>query len=303
MKTFEIFAKEIGFNKQVLNNFITYADKYYKSYYIPKRNKKKKRQIDSPSKELKSIQRWILNNYINNIEVSSRANGFIKKRGIKRNAQFHLNKRFILIIDINNFFQSISQKMVFDVLSKHFKNKGLALKLAKICTYRRRLPQGAPTSPALSNIIFKEIDDEIISYCNKKSIIYSRYADDMVFSSEIKDSLVEIYSIVNKILLKNSFSINKSKTKYLSGKGRMSITGININEGRLTVSKKIKRNLRSNIYNYIIKKDTSINIKSALGYLSFIKDIEPDYYKKMITYIDKLKGINHENRVCKNREF
>lgn len=289
MKTFELFAKEIGFNLQVLDNYITYADNYYNTFYIDKKKKGKKRQIDCPSKELKSIQRWILSNYFNKIPVSKHANGFIKGRGIKRNASFHLNKSFILSIDINNFFPSVTQKQVFDKLSNYFDSKDLVLKLAKICTYKRRLPQGAPTSPALSNIILKDIDDKIARFCNSKLVMYSRYADDMVFSCDTKNTLVEVYAFVNNLLTESSFSINKSKTKYFSGKGRMVITGINVNDGRLTVCKEIKRNLRSNLHKLIVKKDKSINVNKVLGYLSFIKDIEPDYHKKLKIYIEKLK--------------
>lgn len=284
MKTFELFAKEIGFNMLVLDNYITFADNYYNTFYISKRDISKKRQIDCPSKELKSIQRWLLANYLNDIPVSNRANGFIKRRGIKRNAQFHLNKSFVLAIDIKDFFPSISQKMIVNALEKHYEDNNLVIKLAKLCTFMRRLPQGAPTSPALSNIVFKALDDEIASFCNSKLVVYTRYADDLIFSSNTKSSLPEVYSFVNEILSKNSFSINKSKTKYLSGKGRMAITGININEGRVTVKKEIKRNLRSKIYKLIVKGDTTINVNSILGYLSFIRDIEPEYYEKLYIY-------------------
>lgn len=289
MKTFESFAKEIGFNMQVLDNYVTYADSYYKTFFISKKNKTKKRQIDCPSKELKSIQRWILSNYFNDIPISDRANGFVKGRGIKRNAQFHLNRSFILSIDIKDFFPSISQKQVYEALEKKMGENELNLKLAKLCTFKRHLPQGAPTSPALSNIVFKDIDDEITNFCKKKLVVYSRYADDMVFSCDTKIALVEIYSFVNNLLRENSFNINKSKTKYFSGKGRMAITGININEGRLSVKQEIKRNLRSNIYSVIIKKDPEINKNSVAGYLSFIRDIEPEYYQKMKEYIKRLK--------------
>jgi len=292
MKTFELFAKEIGFNKQVLDNYITFADAYYKSFYITKKDKSKKRQIESPSKELKSIQRWVLANYLNSIPINNRANGFIKHRGIKRNAQFHLNKSYILTVDIKDFFPSISQSMVVTALSKHFEDNDFVIKLSKLCTYKRRLPQGAPTSPILSNIVFKKIDEDITRFCNSKMVTYTRYADDMTFSSDTKNTLHEVYSFLNEILIANSFSINKKKTRYLSGKGRMSITGVNINDGRLTVRKEIKRNLRSNIYNLIVKKDNSISENSILGYLSFIKDIEPEYYEKEIKYIEKLKMKN-----------
>ncbi len=289
MKTFNLFAKEIGFNKQMLDNYITFADKYYNTHYIKKKKKGSKREIDAPSNELKSIQRWVMSNYFSSIPISNRANGFIKGRGIKRNAQFHINKSYILAIDIKNFFPSITQGMVYQSLKKHFDDDELTYKLAKLCTYKRRLPQGAPTSPILSNIVFKDIDDEITNFCKVRLVAYSRYADDMVFSSNTKNVLVEIYFFVNRLLKEHSFVINTSKTKYLSGKGRMSITGININAGKLTVNQEIKRNLRSNLYNIIVKKDKSINLNSVLGYMSFIKDIEPDHYYKTKEYIEKLK--------------
>lgn len=288
MRTFESFAKDLGFNRQVLDNFITFADKNYQTFYISKKGKGKKRQIDSPSKELKSIQRWVLSNYINNLPVSSRANGFIKGRGIKRNAEFHLGKPYVLSMDIKEFFSSITQGMVYNALSEHF-DKELSLKLAKLCTFKRRLPQGAPTSPALSNIVFKKIDEKITNYCNARLVVYSRYADDMVFSCDTKDDLVETHRYVSNLLRGNSFEINTRKTKFFSGKGRMAITGININEGRLTVRKELKRNLRSNLYNFIVKRDTSVNVNSVLGYLTFLHDIEPEYYEKMLKYISKLK--------------
>jgi RNA-directed DNA polymerase len=297
MKNFESFAKEIGFNIQVLDNYVTYADNYYNTFYVLKKNKTKKRQIDCPSKELKSIQRWLLSNYFNKIPISDRANGFVKGRGIKRNAKFHLDNSFILSIDIKDFFPSISQKQIFEALEKNLGENELNLKLAKLCTFKRHLPQGAPTSPALSNIVFKEIDDEITNYCKTKLVVYSRYADDLVFSCNTKNTLVEIYSFVNSLLRKSSFNINRTKTKYFSGKGRMVITGININEGRLSVKKEIKRNLRSNLYNVIVKNNLLINKNSVAGYLSFIRDIEPEYYVKLKDYIIRLKMKAKTNKI------
>lgn len=292
MTKFEQFAKEIGFNQQVLDNYVTFADAHYNTFYIAKKNKVKKRKIDCPSKELKAIQRWVLVNYLNSFPVSARANGFIPERGIKRNAQFHLKKSFLLTVDIKDFFPSISQKQVYQSLQKYFKDKEFSLKLSKVCTFKRFLPQGAPTSPMLSNIVFKEIDDKIAKFCNSKLVVYSRYADDLVFSCDTRSTLTEIYLFVRTLLTQNNFRINESKTKFLSGRGRIVITGININEGKLTVRKEIKRNLRSNIYNLIVKKDKTIKVNSILGYLSFIKDIEPDYHSKLVEYIKRLKKLS-----------
>ncbi|NVJ47272.1 MAG: RNA-directed DNA polymerase [Cytophagia bacterium] len=186
-------------------------------------------------------------------------------------------------------FPSISQKQVFNCLNQHFEDKDLSLKISKLCTFKKKLPQGAPTSPMLSNIVFKEIDEKITHHCNSKLIVYTRYADDLTFSSNNKTSLVEIYPFLEDLLNQHSFYLNKTKTQYLSGKGRMSVTGININEGRLTIGRTIKRRLRSCLYKIIIEQDKSINVNMVMGYLSYIRDIEPEYHKKIQIYIEGLK--------------
>lgn len=277
---------ELGLSRKVIENYITFADKHYKSHYLIKKNGGK-RLIDSPGKNLKTIQRWILKNYIDKLEVNKRANGFVKKRGIKRNALFHLNKKYILTIDIKDFFTSITQKQVFESINENYNDKSFALKIAKICTYRRYLPQGAPTSPALSNLVFKSIDDEIMKYCNAELIHYSRYADDLTFSSDNKQLLQHAYSYINDLLYKNGFNINSKKTRYLSGKGNMSVTGVNINTGTPKANSKLKKQVRAELHNYIVK-DKNINQNKLAGKISFIRSIEDDYPQKIDSYIKKL---------------
>ncbi len=281
-------AKDIGVNYQQLKNIINYSDNFYNTFYLTKKKKDKKRIIDSPNSELKGIQRWILLNVLNQIKISDRANGFIIGRGIKRNAAIHLNKKYVLCIDIKDFFPSIKFKQVYECLLKGLGDQELSYKITKLCTYKNYLPQGAPTSPALSNIVFKPIDDEITKLCNSSLISFSRYADDLTFSSDNRQALVDIISRVKKILNKYSFYLNQKKTRIYSGKGKMIVTGITINSGKLSVGKNIKRNIRSSLFNLIIKKDTTINKNKLFGYLSFVKDIEPEFYKKIMTYNNSL---------------
>lgn len=287
MNSLDKLVLEVGLSRDVIENYITFADKHYNTYYLPKKSGGK-RTIESPGKNLKTIQRWVLKNHLNKFEVNKRANGFVVKRGIRRNALFHLNKKYILTIDIKDFFPSISQKQVFESLNEHFSDKDFAIKIAKLCTYKRRLPQGAPTSPMLSNLVFKKIDDEIMRYCNSESINYSRYADDLSFSSDNKNSLQFAYKFVSELLYNNGFNVNSKKTRYLSGKGNMSVTGININMGKPKVSSKLKKQVRAELHHYIIKGKKT-NLKSLAGYISFISSIEDDYSEKIKTYINKLK--------------
>lgn len=286
MNEIDKFVLGVGLSRDVIENYITFTDKHYNTYYLPKKSGGK-RIINCPGKNLKTIQRWILINYLDKLEVNKRANGFVKERGIKRNALFHLNKKYILTIDIKNFFPSITQKQVFETLNEHFKEKDFSLKIAKLCTYQRRLPQGAPTSPVLSNLVFKKIDDEIMQFCNSELINYSRYADDLTFSSDNKSSLQYLYKYLNDLLYKNNFNINKKKTRYLSGKGKMSITGISINTGIPKVNSKLKRKVRTELHHYIIK-DQQQNLNKIAGYISFISSIEDDYFKKINDYIENL---------------
>ncbi len=288
MKSFDDITIDIGLNKSVLENYITYSDAYYNTFYLNKKDKLKTRQIESPNAELKTIQRWILSEILNKIVVSDRANGFIPKRNIRRNSLYHLNKKFILNIDIKNFFPTISQQQVFKALNRYLNDKELAIKISKICTYKRRLPQGAPTSPMLSNIVFNNIDNEIKRFCNSNLVNYSRYADDLTFSSDNKNNLTLVYQFVNSLLYSNGFTINKNKTRYLSGKGKLEITGVIINSGRPTVGKRLKKYVRSELFQHIIN-GKEIEKNKIAGYISFITSVELDYHIKIKKYISDLK--------------
>lgn len=293
MKDLDKLILEVGLSRSVIENYITFADKHYNTYYLPKKSGGK-RTIDCPGANLKTIQRWILKNHLNKLEVNKRASGFVEKRGIKRNAMFHINKRYLLTIDILNFFPSISQKQVFKTLDEQLSDRDFAIKISKICTFKRRLPQGAPTSPVLSNLVFKKIDDEIMKYCNSELITYSRYADDMTFSSDNKHSLQFAYRFVNDLLYKEGFNINTKKTRYLSGKGNMSVTGVSINNGVPKAKSKLKRQIRTELHHYIIKEE-KIDLRRLAGYVSFVSSIEDDYKEKIRKYIENLKSKKHHH--------
>ena len=165
---------------------------------------------------------------------------------------------------------------------------GLAYKISKICTFKGYLPQGAPTSPVISNIVFKAVDEEITEICKKRKVIYSRYADDLTFSTNNKQYLIDLIKPITEIVKKHGFKINSEKTRLYSGKRRMSVTGVILNSGRLTVGRDLKRNIRAGLYNVIVKNDKKINKKVLMGYISFIKDIEPDYFESIKKYKNKL---------------
>lgn len=286
MTNFQELAYEIGITKSQLNNLVNFSDNYYKSFYLYRR--KKKRIIDSPNKEMKAIQKWILRNILDHIQVHTKATGFVKGKGIKRNAAFHLNKQFIMCLDIKDFFPSITLDAIYKSLLLEINDSELAYKISKICTFKKYLPQGAPTSPAISNIVFRPIDEKITHLCNKRMVSYSRYADDLTFSCNNKQVLIDLKNDISSILYDNKFLLNNKKFRIMSGKNCVKVTGLIINSGKPTVGRELKRDIRSDIYRFIVKKDRNVDTNKLIGNIAWVRDIEPDYFQKIVKYKNEL---------------
>lgn len=274
-------------------------DMTYKMVKIPKKNGKY-RVIHIPNEKLKQTQKIVLKNILEKIEISQNAMAFVKGKSIKDNAKNHVNKKYILNIDLKDFFYNIKHKQVYLALKKEGYNDHNASKLAYICTYKGHLPQGAPTSPYLSNIICKDLDKEIFDICSKIDASYSRYADDITISSNnynIKDNFKNIEDIINRY----GFKINKSKTRYLQNTKKQVVTGVIVNE-KLNIDNKLKKEIRQILYfcekyglkNHLEYKNYSINeveYRNKLqGKISFINNINPDLGK---IYIEKYGNINY----------
>ena len=142
--------------------------------------KGKSRMILAPSKPLKLRQRWILDEILNKLPTNQCCHGFVQQRSIKTNAEMHVNKTQVLCMDIHNFFPSININQVFEAFHCVGYTSDVAQALAQLCTHNAILPQGAPTSPTLANIIFSPIDQQILNAISTKEITYTRYADDLI---------------------------------------------------------------------------------------------------------------------------
>ena len=128
-------------------------------------------------------------------------------------------------------------------------DRSLAVLLSNLCVMNDILPQGAPTSPMLSNMVFKYYDDKIFGLCKTKKIRYTRYADDLTFSGAF--NCKEIISFIGRLLSKTTFTINHNKTKIISNGNRQEVTGVIVNE-KLQTSSSYRKKIRQEVY-YIIK--------------------------------------------------
>ncbi|MCJ8006511.1 retron St85 family RNA-directed DNA polymerase [Lederbergia wuyishanensis] len=283
----DTLSNQVGISKRMLYLLSQQTNKYYKQFQIPKKNNTF-REISSPSYSLKLVQRWILEEVFYKINVTDEALAFKKGvNGIKQNATYHLYSLYILGIDIKDFFPSISREKVFYLFKNLGYNNFISNVLSNLCTLDNSLPQGAVTSPYISNIICYNLDRRIKGLCEKRDIVYSRYADDLTFSCDNKDTLKKMYKVLEGIIVDEGFEVNRSKTRFLSPISHKKLTGITIDHQKTKADKELKKKVRAMIHKSIVTGDYSNN-NIILGYVSFINSIENGYKKKVINYINIL---------------
>lgn len=271
-------SQDLGIDEDFIFRITKNSSKHYKTFYINKNNGKK-RVIHHPSQSLKVLQYWLVNNIFNEFPISKYATAYKKGSSIKKNALNHVNNKHLLHLDIKNFFESITKKHLTTLILKNKKLPKEDIELiCKICLYKENLTIGSVSSPIISNCVMYSFDEEIRRILDD-SITYTRYADDMIFSSK-KYLDEDIIDTVSKLLLKNSFFLNKEKTRFMSPKGRRTVTGIVINGQDLSIGYKKHNELKSKIYKKL--KYNIGNGQEILGHLFYVKDIEPELFNKLI---------------------
>ena len=278
----------------IMSNHIT---KYYNSFTIKKRNGKD-RNILSPYTDLKRIQFNILNDLLYDKRPSEYAKAYIKDVSLIDNVKIHRGYKYILKLDISSFFENISYVDVFNVYKEYGFSDGLCSVLAHLTTYNEYLPQGAPTSPYLSNLVMREFDYIIGEWCDKNNINYTRYSDDMTFSmNEYNKDLIRF---VRVNLYKYGLELNNDKICLINNSSQQKITGIVVND-KIQVDSRYRKNIRQEIY-YINKYGIDDHIKkinvdkkdkylrSLYGRIQFVLCIDPNN-KEFIEYKKIIKRI------------
>jgi RNA-directed DNA polymerase len=271
----------VGYKKEYLKKAALHTSYFYRNFEITKKNGKK-RSISEPLPSLKEIQIWILENILEKVPVSPFAKAYKPKTSLVENLKFHKNQPKVFTLDLENFFPSIRIELVEKVFLKLGYSKMVSNLLAKLCTKDSVLPQGAPTSPYLSNLIFKEADTIIFEYCKQRKIKYTRYADDLSFSGDFDEN--ELLEKVTETIKNLSLRINESKTKLMTPDMRQTVTGIVVNE-KLQVTFNKRNELRQAMY-YIMKFGfdehrvyKEINqanyLEHLLGKINFVLQINP----------------------------
>lgn len=287
LNSFDDLASVLSLSKTQLYVLINIKNRCYSQVNIPKKDGSI-RTLHVPSYTMKIVQKWIYEEILKQITPSQYSRAFIPKHhGIKETLNDHVNQSYVLCMDLHDFFNSIKKKRVFCFFLSLGYNVEVSNLLTELCTYDDALPQGAVTSPYLSNLLCFRFDSRLSGLCKKRGITYSRYADDMYFSSNNKVQLLKIIKIVYEIARTEGFVINNHKTRFYSNNHKKLILGIGVNDCQCHVLKEYKRLIRSEIFNCVKNGNYSIR-NHILGKISYVKDIEPDYLSSIKEYIVKL---------------
>lgn len=241
--------KDLGFSAKTLYGLSNSLEKHYHTVYLPKSDGSK-RKLSVPDLILKLVQKSIADNILIQYPISKYAKAYKPGSSIQKNARPHVGKKKILKLDIEGFFDHILYSRVKDTVFYEEKySESIRILLTMLCYYNDSLPQGAPTSPAITNIIMYDFDETVGTFCNEKNIAYTRYCDDMTFSGCFDER--EIISFVKGELRKLGLFLKNRKTAVISASKRQVVTGIVVNE-KMNVTKDYKKTIRQEIY-YIKK--------------------------------------------------
>jgi RNA-directed DNA polymerase len=283
-------AQQLGMTPEQLRVVIGRRSSYYRKLTVPKRNGGV-RIIHSPRAPLRPVQNWILRKILRGFTPSEASHGFTAGRSIVTNAAPHQQKRVVLNVDIEGFFPSIK----FQTVRKGFQRLGypysVAVDLANLCTNKGTLPQGAPTSPALSNLACVRLDQRLTGLAKSLGQTYSRYADDLTFSSD-HDHLPAILPFVREILADEGFIVAEHKTRVYRVSGRQLVNGLVVNES-INIDRRQFRRLRAALHrlhtqgpdavHFKSKKPTTqCSVKVLEGHLAFLKMINPARAKSLL---------------------
>jgi len=281
----------IGLPTETIKKWAKYAPGSYKRYNVPKRSGGT-RVILHPAKATKTLQYAILSILEPRAQIHDSAIAY--RRGfaspLRKNAELHSKSSYLLRIDIQEFFPSLQPSFVrkslpftlsiedysFFTLSCFYRSKGAEL----------GLPIGAPTSPLLSNMAMASIDEALCNEARRLNGTYTRYADDMVFStdhSEGRDTWLEFASNILEHQSLGALRINETKTRRASRASRRSVTGVILTpNGDVSIGRDRKREIRVLLHKATERKLSEDHLVRLRGLLAFTSDIEPAFLERMI---------------------
>jgi RNA-directed DNA polymerase len=257
----------LGVSAAELKKIWYHREKMYENFDVKKKSGKPRR-INAPDRRLKFLQRQIAEQLDELYPVRHSVHGYVTGRSVKSNASSHVKQRFILNLDIKDFFSSITERRVHGILHAIGVPNDVAEIIARICCCSGHLPQGGPSSPVLSNMVCFKLDRTLLKIAKDANCIYTRYADDISLSSlrplaQLFEGVLPptgqvvpelLSTVLQAAFANNGFALNPEKVHYADKHSRRIVTGLKVNEG-LNVDRRFVRNVRAALF--AVEKDAA----------------------------------------------
>ena len=271
---------------------------HYVRFEIPKKTGGTRR-ISAPMPRLKRAQRWILDHILDKVALHDTAHGFRKQRSIVSNARPHVGADVVLNLDLQDFFPTLEYKRIrgmfrglgygeaaatiFALITSEPEVDEIELdgQIFYVASGARRLPQGAPTSPAITNIVCRRMDARLAGAARKLGFTYTRYADDLTFSGPRTADAGAMLDRIRFITADEGFAEHPKKTRVLRRGRRQEVTGVVVNQ-QLGVDRETLRKFRALLFQ--IAKDGPAGkswgastdlFASMIGYANFVRMVDP----------------------------
>jgi len=266
----------------------------YKVYEIKKRQSKKTRIIAQPAREVKRLQYWVISAILKQFPIHPSALAYRKGKSILNNARPHARKKFLLKLDFKDFFHSIKVsdfRLFLKQTAPELIDPTDLDYLCRILFWKDKvsgdlmLSIGAPSSPVLSNIVMYEFDRVVEAHCRSVGVTYTRYADDLTFSTNKRQILTGVATEIDRICRELPFPrlrLNTEKTVHASKATSRRVTGLVLsNEGKVSLGHKRKRDIRAAVHHFKVGKLTADKTTVLAGMLAFVNSVEPSFLQAL----------------------
>lgn len=278
--------QDLGIRAGTLYAISNHLSRHYRKVSLPKKNGSGFRKLSIPDAALKHIQRRITDVLLVHMPISQYAKAYRFGGSTLRNAKHHVGKQSVLKLDILHFFDSIRYSAVKDgAFPEEIYAEPLRILLTMLCYYKDSLPQGAPSSPAITNILLYPFDELVGQWCRERNIAYTRYCDDMTFSGDF--DVGEVIGFVRRELGKLGYLLNDQKTRLQKPGQQQTVTGIVVNE-KMSIPAAYRRKLRQELH-YCRKFGIGEHLqkigleipedayrKKLLGKVNYVLQLHPD---------------------------
>lgn len=309
-----LISAELGLEPEAISKIARSAAYRYKDYTIPKRSGGAPRKISQPTPQLKVLQMWLVRRIFRLLPVHAAATAYMKHCSIARNAAMHSRNNFLLKIDFQDFFPSIRDRDIVRLLQHNANRVSAFIKEADDLSFVQStvcrgngLPIGAPSSPIISNAVMYDFDLDWSNWCQENEVTYSRYADDLSFSTKRAKVLDVLLGRLHKDLEERTspkLRINDKKTVFTSRKRKRLVTGIVLtSKSELSLGRRNKRKIRGMIHRFLMNALDEQARSYLTGYLSFANSVEPSFIQSLrrkygSETIDRLRTMPSVERIA-----